>query len=246
MGDTAGRLSRHRIVTLSGALADCRVTDFDAMSSNSVSPPASVVTALARARVVVLAIVSMQFLVLLVSGAILFFAYRPSGTAAYGELLGDDVRSSIDLARATRVAHEVAARSVMPTAVVAGVLVAIRERASARYRVGRFVGASLVLLVAAGLFTGYLLPWDQLGLRAVSVGTDMRGYVPLFDDDEVRFVLIGGAEVGPGTVVRWLLFHMLVVGCVLSALLVVAWRRGTHQHGLTPPPRQVAQDRRNR
>jgi quinol-cytochrome oxidoreductase complex cytochrome b subunit len=174
----------------------------------------------------VLAIVSVQVLVLLVSGAVLFFAYRPSGSTAYDELSPGDVRSGVDLAQVARTAHQVAARSALPTAVVAGVLVAIRARPLARYRVDVLVGASLVLTMVVGSFTGYLLPWDQLGLWAVSVGDNMGGYLPLFDGDQVRFVLIGGAEVAPWTVVRWLLVHMLVVGGVLIALLATAWRRG--------------------
>jgi quinol-cytochrome oxidoreductase complex cytochrome b subunit len=61
------------------------------------------------------------------------------------------------------------------------VLVAIRARPLARYRVDLLVGASLVLMMVVGSFTGYLLPWDQLGLWAVSVGDNMVGYLPLFD-----------------------------------------------------------------
>lgn len=70
----------------------------------------------------------------------------------------------------------------------------------------------------------------MLGLQAVSVGNDIRGYVPLFNDDQVRFVLVGGAEVAPATLIRWLVFHMLVVGSVLGALLAVAWRRAVAKH----------------
>ena len=73
----------------------------------------------------------------------------------------------------------------------------------------------------------------MLGLQAVSVGNDIRGYVPLFNDDQVRFVLVGGAEVAPATLIRWLLFHMLVAGSVLGALLAVAWRRAMTRHGDT-------------
>ena len=47
-------------------------------------------------------------------------------------------------------------------------------------------------------FTGYLLPWDQLALWAVTVGTNMMGYTPVFGD-QVRFVLLGGVEIGTDT-----------------------------------------------
>ena len=176
-----------------------------------------------------LAIVSIQLLVLLVSGVLLFFTYRPSGGAAHAELLGEPVRSNIDTARIAQVAHQVAARSVVPTAIVAGALVALRHRAPARRRVDVFTGVGLALVMAAGSYTGRLLPWDLLGLWSVSVGKDIRGYAPLFDDGQIRFALIGGAEVHPGTVVRWLLVHMVVVGGVAGALVATAWRRGSHR-----------------
>ncbi len=42
-------------------------------------------------------------------------------------------------------------------------------------------------------FTGYLLPWDQLAIWAVTVGTNMMGYTPVFGR-QVKFVLIGGGR----------------------------------------------------
>ena len=48
----------------------------------------------------------------------------------------------------------------------------------------------LVLLTLLLSFTGYLLPWDQLSLWAVTVGTNMMGYTPVFGDN-VKFVLLG-------------------------------------------------------
>ena len=48
----------------------------------------------------------------------------------------------------------------------------------------------LLLLTLLLSFTGYLLPWDQLALWAVAVGTSMMGYTPVLGD-QVRFVLLG-------------------------------------------------------
>ena len=59
-------------------------------------------------------------------------------------------------------------------------------------------------------FTGYLLPWDQLALWAVTVGTNMMGYTPVFGT-QVRFVLLGGVEIGSDTLLRWYTLHVLFV-----------------------------------
>ena len=80
----------------------------------------------------------------------------------------------------------------------------------------------MVVLVVLAVLTGYLLPWDQLALWAVTVGENLRGYLPLFGD-RVRFVLLGGAEVSPQTLLWWLLAHGLLA--VLSTgLIIAAWR----------------------
>jgi quinol-cytochrome oxidoreductase complex cytochrome b subunit len=191
----------------------------------------SSVLTLPRARVAVLAILTLQLLVLLVSGVLLFFTYRPPLAAAYAELYGNGVGSSVDLARATTAVHRWAAATAVPMAIVAGVLVALGDSGAPRRRVGVLVGAGLVLVTIVGSFTGYLIAWDQLGLWAVTVGEDMRGYLPLFDEDKVRSVFVGGTEVAPGTMVRWLLVHILVVGSVLALLLGLAWRRVGHREG---------------
>ena len=63
------------------------------------------------------------------------------------------------------------------------------------------VGVILLLLTLLLSFTGYLLPWDQLALWAVTVGTTMGSYAPVFGD-QVSYALTGGVEgmyVDPGT-----------------------------------------------
>ena len=40
------------------------------------------------------------------------------------------------------------------------------------------IGVVLLMLTLLLSFTGYLLPWDQLALWAVTVGTNMMGYTP--------------------------------------------------------------------
>ena len=72
------------------------------------------------------------------------------------------------------------------------------------------IGVMLLLLTLLLSFTGYLLPWDQLALWAVTVGTNMMGYTPVFGN-QVRFVLLGGAEIGTDTLLRWYVLHVLML-----------------------------------
>lgn len=93
-----------------------------------------------------------------------------------------------------------------------------------------------MLVVVAASVTGYLLPWDQLALFAVTVGTNISGYTWL-RDGSVRFVLMDGTEIAPATLFKWLLLHAVILGGALAAFLVMAWRRARAGAGDAPPER---------
>ncbi|MCU1462832.1 MAG: putative menaquinol-cytochrome c reductase cytochrome b subunit [Acidimicrobiales bacterium] len=80
-----------------------------------------------------------------------------------------------------------------------------------------------LFVLAAATFTGFLLPWDQLALWAVTVGTNMKGYTPVFGS-QVRFALLGGVEVTQATLWRWFVVHTIVLTVALGGLTaVVVW-----------------------
>ena len=64
------------------------------------------------------------------------------------------------------------------------------------------VGVVLLFLTIMLSFTGYLLPWDQIAYWAITIGTNMGGYAPLFNTP-VKRILLGGVEVGQNTLLRF-------------------------------------------
>lgn len=87
-------------------------------------------------------------------------------------------------------------------------------------RTGWHLAATLFLASVALVYTGLLLPWEQLALWAVTIGTNIKGLFTLFGD-EVRYVLINGVEVSTGTLRAWFVVHALVLPIAFGALL---WR----------------------
>ena len=89
------------------------------------------------------------------------------------------------------------------------------------------VGGLALLLILATSFTGELLPWDQLALWAVTVGTDLDGiWTAAFDDDAIRFVLIDNAEIPQSDYARAVIAHTVVLPVLLVGVLVaIGWRR---------------------
>ena len=139
--------------------------------------------------VAVLLAAAALLIVLVITGVWLHQSYRPD----------DD--------QPVRIIHRLASQALIGVFLTAVIVAFLRRRERALSSV------ALVSVVVAS-FTGFLLPWDQLALWAVTVSEDLDGFRPLYDD-RVRFVIIGGAEVAPATVLWWLAVH---VGVAVAAI----------------------------
>jgi quinol-cytochrome oxidoreductase complex cytochrome b subunit len=82
--------------------------------------------------------------------------------------------------------------------------------------------ASVVAALVASV-SGFLLPWDQLALWAVTTGRNYRGYVWMFDDRRliVRSAIIGGAEVNMSLLRTLLVLHVVGAILVIAAIATV-------------------------
>lgn len=179
---------------------------------------------LARARSILLWILSVAVGVLIATGIALFFLYRPTTRQAWPGILTESYDWDVRVSSALRLIHRLAAWLAVLTAVATGAALAFRRPATGSRWTGPVLGAGLPITTLAAFFTGLLLPWDQLALWAVTVGSNVRGYRIVFDP-VVRFVLIGGVEISRHTLIRWLLVHMLLLGPAVVALVVLGWRR---------------------
>jgi quinol-cytochrome oxidoreductase complex cytochrome b subunit len=100
------------------------------------------------------------------------------------------------------------------------------------------VGVLLLVLTLLLSFTGYLLPWDQLAIWAVTVGSNMARATPLLGYEgpfaefvganpiyDARAFLFGGGEIGPHTLLRFYILHCIFIPFVASILMAVHfWR----------------------
>jgi len=180
--------------------------------------------AASRARSVLLAVLSVEIAVLIVTGIALLFVYRPTAGQAWPGLVAENHDWNVRLADGLRLVHRLASWLAVPTAIVAGVVIAVCRGKNIRRWPGVTLGTGIAVTTLLATFTGFLLPWDQLALYAVKVGSNLQGYRPLFDSG-VRFVLVRGNEVSPDTVLGWLFIHALVLGPSLVGLVAFGWRR---------------------
>jgi quinol-cytochrome oxidoreductase complex cytochrome b subunit len=117
------------------------------------------------------------------------------------------------------------------------------------YKKGRatnwIVGITLLLLVVAFNFTGYLLPWDQLAFWAITVGTSLLSYVPVVGAGISNF-LLAGPEVGQGALRNFYAIHVAVLPAVLVLLMSYHFWKVRKDGGISqpePPPAEEGQKR---
>ena len=176
------------------------------------------------------------FLVLTVTGVILMFYYRPTAEYAYADMLY--LKHDVPFGMFIRNMHRWAAHAM----VITTWLHMLRVFMTGSYKPPRefnwVVGVLLLVLTLILSFTGYLLPWDQLAIWAVTVGTNMARATPLVGsegpfatmlgfrpDNDVRFMLLGGTIVGPPALLRFYVLHCIFLPIVASVFMAVHfWR----------------------
>ena len=175
-------------------------------------------------------------LALTATGLWLLFFYQPASVAAWTDVgsLGDG--------RGAWYWMQLVHRLLTPVTLVAvaawlslGFLARRPFRPAAAGRVGVAGSLALAGAITAGL-TGLWLPWDQLALGAVTVGTDITGYTRILQADDVRFVLVDGRRISLSTMRRLLVLH--VVAGAGSAVLLAAgtwFDRRTGRAGASDP-----------
>jgi quinol-cytochrome oxidoreductase complex cytochrome b subunit len=173
------------------------------------------------------------FLVTVVTGAILMFHYRPSPVHAHGDLLL--LSQDVPFGAFLRSLHRYAGDGMVIAVFVHMVRVLLTGSYKSPREFNWVVGVVLLVLTLAIAFTGYLLPWDQKGYWATTVATNMLAGTPLVGADgpgalvsadrDLRVALLGGAAVGPATLIRFYVLHCLVLPLAAGLLMALHfWR----------------------
>ena len=172
------------------------------------------------------------FILLTITGIFLMFYYAPTVETAYADTAA--LSTSVSFGSLVRNMHRWGAHLM----VLVVFLHMSRVFYHGAYKPPRefnwVVGVVLLLLTLLLSFTGYLLPWDQLALWAVTVGTNMAGFVPVFGA-QVKFALLAGAEVTAGTLLRWYVLHVLFLPFIIVLFMAVHFWRVRKDGGISGP-----------
>ena len=172
------------------------------------------------------------FLVLTVTGVYLMFFYVPSVTRAYQDILS--IENSVAFGTFVRNMHRWGAHLMVLTVFLHMIRVFYHGAYKPPREFNWVIGVILLFCTLWLSFTGYLLPWDQIAFWAITVGTQMATYAPLLSK-ESSFVLLGGVEVGQGTLIRFYVMHVIAFPLVVAILLVVHFWRIRKDGGISGP-----------
>ncbi len=172
------------------------------------------------------------FLLLTVTGVLLMFYYRPATAVAYTDM--KDLETVVTFGLLLRNLHRYSAHGMVITVFLHMVRVFYTGAYKAPREFNWIVGVILLTLTFLLSFTGYLLPWDQLAIWAVTVGTNMAGATPIIGDS-VKFAIVGGYEIGDNTLVRWYVLHVIFFPLITAVLMAVHFWRIRKDGGISGP-----------
>ncbi len=191
------------------------------------------------------------FLVEVITGVLLMFYYRPTGEYAYRDIIAMAEHVPMGIMREI---HRWSAHAMVITVW----LHMFRVFMTGSYKPPREfnwnIGVILLVLTLLLSFTGYLLPWDQLAIWAITVGSNMARATPIagyegplsslitIDDvklvhsgDDMRFALLGGRFVGEATLLRFYVLHCIFIPLVATILMAVHFWRIRKDGGISGP-----------
>ena len=191
------------------------------------------------------------FLVLTITGILLMFYYRPTVEYAYTDII--DLREQVPLG-IMREIHRWDAHAMVITVW----LHMFRVFMTGSYKPPRefnwVIGVLLLTLTLLLSFTGYLLPWDQLAIWAVTVGSNMARAAPFLGHEgpgaallslgdinfvhsasDVRFALLGGRFVGESTLLRFYVLHCIGLPFIVMIFMAVHFWRVRKDGGISGP-----------
>lgn len=172
------------------------------------------------------------FLILIGSGMLVMFYYIPSTQWAYHSM--KDLEYVVSYGTTMRNVHRWAAHAMVAFVFFHMCRVFYTGSYKAPREFNWVMGVCLLLVTLFLSFTGYLLPWDQLAYWAVTVGSNIAGYMPWIGE-KVRFLMLGGNEVGQMALIRFYVLHVAVLPLVAVLLVGVHFWRIRKDGGLSRP-----------
>ena len=191
------------------------------------------------------------FVVETITGVLLMFYYRPTLEWAYNDMLA--LRDVVSWG-VLREIHRWGAHAMVITVMLHMLRVFLTGSYKPPREFNWVLGVGLLVMTLLLSFTGYLLPWDQLSIWAITVGSNMARAVPLLGSEgpaqqlltvggidlitsgsDSRFILLGASRVGEETLVRFYVLHCVAIPLAAAFGMAVHFWRIRKDGGISGP-----------
>ncbi|MFQ5454809.1 MAG: cytochrome b N-terminal domain-containing protein [Nitrospirota bacterium] len=176
------------------------------------------------------------FLILTITGVFLMFFYVPDTRRAYNDI--KDLQNVIFFGNIMRNMHRWGAHAMVLFVMFHMTRVFLTGSYKSPREFNWVVGVLLLVITLVLSWTGYLLPWDQLALWAITVGSKMAEATPFVGysgpfakmfgigvGNDVRFMLLGGTVVGQSALLRFYILHCVALPLIGGLLMAIHfWR----------------------
>jgi len=176
------------------------------------------------------------FLLLTFTGVALMFYYHPDKANAFRDILY--IKNDVPFGNLMRNVHRWSAHAMIITVWTHQMRVFMTGSYKPPREFNWGVGVILLLVTMLLSFTGYLLPDDQLGFWAVTVGTNMARATPLLGHEgpfgpeigatafnDIRFAMLGGSIVDANALLRAYIWHCVGLPLIGGTFMIVHfWR----------------------
>ncbi|MBI2846154.1 MAG: cytochrome b N-terminal domain-containing protein [Chloroflexi bacterium] len=172
------------------------------------------------------------FLILTITGVLLMFYYVPSVERAYNDIQA--LSTTVAFGQLMRNLHRWAAHGM----VLSVFLHMMRVFYTGAYKPPRefnwVIGVTLLFVTFGMSYTGYLLPWDQLGIWAITIGLGFAGYTPFFGE-QAKQLIFGALEINQDSLLRFYVLHVIGLPLVAAVLMSVHFWRIRRDGGISTP-----------
>src|SRR6476469_9605911 len=192
-----------------------------------------------------------MFLELTITGVLLMFYYRPTLEHAYNDIL---ILRDVATLGILRELHRWGAHAMVITIWLHMYRVFLTGSYKPPREFNWGVGVLLLVLTLLLSFTGYLLPWDQLAIWAITVGSNMARATPgvgvegpgaaflsingvkrTTSGSDANFALLGGRAVGEMTLNRFYVLHCVAIPLAAALLIMIHFWRVRKDGGISGP-----------
>ena len=192
------------------------------------------------------------FMVQIVTGILLLFYYRPTADEAFESV--QFLMAEVQFGWLVRSVHAWSANLMIFAAFLHFFSVLMLKAYRPPRELTWYSGFVLLALALGFGFTGYLLPWDQLAIWAITVGANMARATPFLGHEgpgaallaigdiqlihsgsDVRFALLAGRFVGEGALLRFYILHCVAIPAAVVILMAVHFWRIRKDGGISAP-----------